>query len=161
MMRKILMVLGLAALVTACSSTNTQVKQGFTSTQKQDSYQIIPNTSNEYDVYFEQALEKSLQKAKFNQKGELSDSIIEYGLSMDEGNRALRYFVGFGAGQAKAMINVKIFNRADKKLLADLSTEATLSIGVFGGEAKGILDNAAEDIVKKIEVMNIFVRSTH
>lgn len=157
-MKKILIATLLTFALVACSSTNTKVVHSVVADEQKESYVVEPNVYNEYDEYFDKALNKALQQASFKDKGELSDTIIQYTIDVDEGNRALRYFVGFGAGQARAIIAVNIIDRKTKELLANLNSEATLSMGIFGGEAKGILDNAAKDIVRKIEHLNLYSR---
>ena len=164
--KKIALITTSLLIITACASTNTLVTKKTDSIYSQKSY-LIENINDisheqdpnqkEYIIYFQESLDKALINANFKKDSFNNDTIIKYNISMDEGNRALRYFVGFGAGQAKALIKVNIINNSDQKSLIELDTEATLSIGVFGGDAKGILDNAAIDIVSKLINSKIFL----
>lgn len=70
--------------------------------------------------------------------------------SYDEGNRALRYFVGFGAGAANSLIKVDLFNH-NKENVGSFEIKASLRMGGFGGNAKDILNKSAKVIVKYIK----------
>ncbi|WP_277561129.1 DUF4410 domain-containing protein [Acinetobacter beijerinckii] len=152
-------VLLIALALSACSTTNSLVKKNdnFAKETKQQSYRIeTPNNQQEFEQYFTQQLNKQLAKNKIKNDLTSNDTVITYELDFDQGNRALRYFVGFGAGKAQAIVKAHLINKADGKEIASLTTDARLSMGVFGGDAKATLDNAAVDITKKIVESNIF-----
>ncbi|MDC7252791.1 DUF4410 domain-containing protein [Wohlfahrtiimonas chitiniclastica] len=159
-MTKLILALSLTGVLCACSTMNTNhVKHSTQTDATQTSYMVEPSGGTEYDLYFEEALKTALKNAHIDEQSVTYDTIIKYDINMDEGSRALRYFVGFGAGKARALIEVKIINRKDHQELATLHSEATLSMGAFGGDTKGILNDAAIDIVQKIKLMNIFKRA--
>jgi len=68
-----------------------------------------------------------------------------------EGNRALRYFVGFGAGRGKSMTLVKLVDTNTKQQVADFKVEGGLTMGAFGGDSQGMLNETGETIFKQVE----------
>ncbi|WP_155721339.1 DUF4410 domain-containing protein, partial [Acinetobacter venetianus] len=74
-----------------------------------------PNNQQEFEQYFTQQLNKQLAKNKIKNDLTSNDTIITYELDFDQGNRALRYFVGFGAGKAQAIVKAHLINKADGK----------------------------------------------
>lgn len=164
MVKKFLLLGVVAFVIAACSSTNTSVIKKSEKYNSQESY-ILSHTPLEGDKteeelkiaqYFEKSFDAALQKAHIKTDALNYDTIIQYDTFFDEGNRALRYFVGFGAGAAVTQIKIMVVTRIDKESIIELTTEATMSIGVFGGDAKSILDNAANDIVKTLLQANVF-----
>lgn len=71
-------------------------------------------------------------------------------LTYDEGNRALRYFIGFGAGAAKSSALVKLSDKNGKNL-GDFSVDASMAMGIFGGDAESVLDGTAYEVVRNIK----------
>lgn len=152
-------VLVIALALSACSSTNSLIKKNdnFAKNTKQQSYRIeAENAQQEFEQYFAQQLDKQLVQNKIKNDLTSNDTVIKYELNYDQGSRALRYFVGFGAGKAQAVVKAHLINKSDGKEIASLTTDSTLSMGVFGGDAKATLDNSAKDITKKIIESNIF-----
>ncbi|MCF7520711.1 DUF4410 domain-containing protein [Neisseria sp. ZJ106] len=153
--------LGILAM-TACTSTRTLV-QADNAAPTQYNYQIVDEGSqqnpelNAINTYFERVLDNQLRR-HINQDQPV-DTEIKYKIIYNKGNRALRYFVGFGAGKARADIKVKVIStKAGEKgkVLATFTTQATLSIGAFGGNPKNVVKNAARDIAAKIVLADIF-----
>jgi hypothetical protein len=62
-----------------------------------------------------------------------SDTTINCHIDIVYGSRALRYFVGFGAGSGHISVTVELKNN-DGNVLYATNSEADLSIGVFGGD---------------------------
>jgi len=67
------------------------------------------------------------------------------------GNRALRYFVGFGAGKGKIGYHVKLFDGETGDLAANFDAYGALVMGVFGGDIGNAMDECAEAIIRYIE----------
>ncbi|MBL7075802.1 DUF4410 domain-containing protein [candidate division KSB1 bacterium] len=68
--------------------------------------------------------------------------VLESSLSeLEPGNRALRYFVGFGAGAAKAQVEIDIRAPETKKILYKSSDRRVGFMGGFGGDSKDFLIN--------------------
>lgn len=64
------------------------------------------------------------------------------------GNRAKRYFVGFGAGKSKVIANVKYMDRGTGKMLAEHTSDGDVFMGVFGGDSGGAKSELAKDVAK-------------
>lgn len=112
------------------------------------SYNILPNNEDEnitkyYDI-LKSRIHKKLKEQNISQGDELSLKLSI--MSFDEGNMALRYFIGFGAGKTKSVIKTEFYNK-NNKYLGEVVTEASLSMGVFGGTNEQMLDLAAGKIV--------------
>ena len=92
-------------------------------------------------------LKTRLTKLGYKQGDDLT---INYDIQLfDEGNRALRYIVGFGAGKAETSILTTIRNKSGKEI-GNIKTNADLKIGFFGGNAENIIKNAAIDVANEI-----------
>lgn len=71
-------------------------------------------------------------------------------LHYDEGNRFLRYTVGFGAGEASVSASIELFNQQDESR-GSFDINASLKAGAFGGDASGLFTDIAEGVVEKIK----------
>ena len=149
-MKKLIIALFASLFLVACTTTksvshlpsNTSSYQSYSvndvSTQKVDSRirQIFMNT-----------LKTRLTKLGYKQGDDLT---INYDIQLfDEGNRALRSIVGFGAGKAETSILTTIRNKSGKEI-GNIKTNADLKIGFFGGNAENIIKNAAIDVANEI-----------
>jgi hypothetical protein len=68
--------------------------------------------------------------------------ILEPTLSeLEPGNRALRYFVGFGAGAAKAQVEINLRDCNAKQVRYKSSDRQVGFMGGFGGDSKEFLTN--------------------
>lgn len=68
----------------------------------------------------------------------------------DPGSRAARYWVGFGAGKAKAVIDCYVVPGADNRPSFSGRLEATLSGGAFGGDSSGASEAAGAKIARTV-----------
>jgi len=156
---------GLASLlistISACSTTSHLSKTNSQATQTQTSFILVnaKKNSTESDKYFQNALITQLQKNNIVLDEKNADTEIKYDLTFNEGNRALRYFVGFGAGKATGNVKVSLLEIPTTTPLASVNTDASLSMGALGGDANTVLNNAAKDIAKKINEAEIFKKS--
>lgn len=67
-------------------------------------------------------------------------------LDYDEGNRFARYMIGFGAGAASSVIDIRLIDSDDNEIKKfELATKLTM--GAFGGSDKNMLDIAADKVV--------------
>lgn len=148
----------LSTLIAACSTTSQLTKSHTQPPKSQTSYTISNSKSNssESDLYFQNILISQLKNKNIILNEKEADTEIKYDLVFNEGNRALRYLVGFGAGKATGNVKVSLLNKADHTPIASINTNASLSMGVFGGDAKTVLNNAAKDITTKIVEAEIF-----
>lgn len=76
------------------------------------------------------------------------DASVECRIEVVYGNRALRYFVGFGAGTGHFRVIVELKNKQGKVLYSTLS-EADLSVGAFGGSMSNVAHDAIKAAVKE------------
>ncbi|MBR4140898.1 MAG: DUF4410 domain-containing protein [Campylobacter sp.] len=98
----------------------------------------------------EQYLQKQIERFA-RKKGVLGDELLIDCriLNYDEGNRALRYFIGFGAGQANTIIHTKVIND-NNVTIGEFGVEAVLRGGIFGGNDKKMLVSSASLIYKQV-----------
>ena len=72
--------------------------------------------------------------------------------SYEEGSRAKRYWIGFGAGKAHCTIQVIFINKETGEELSRTNFDGVLAMGVFGGDANKAVDGvvgAFLDYMKK------------
>lgn len=137
-------------LFSGCSSTKLQEAK-FDENQK--IYRSMQPKCG--DSLEEQYLQKQIERFA-RKKGVLGNDllvdckVVDY----DKGNRALRYLIGFGAGQANTIIHTKVVNDRNATI-GEFGIEAKLRMGIFGGNDKKILINSAKMIYK--EVMKNFI----
>ena len=71
----------------------------------------------------------------------MQGTIVRY----EEGSRAKRYWIGFGAGKAHCTIQVIFFDKETGEELSRTNFDGTLVMGVFGGDADeavaGVIDS--------------------
>jgi hypothetical protein len=75
-----------------------------------------------------------------------ADAIIACRIRITYGNRALRYFVSFGAGSGHMDVTIELKDRNGRVLYAT-SSKANLSVGIFGGSMSYV---ARETIQKAV-----------
>ena len=65
----------------------------------------------------------------------------------DPGNRALRYFIGFGAGTGKVESSWKVLDQTGQNI-GNCSIDGSISAGAFGGNFYEVHDKMAEEFLK-------------
>lgn len=141
-------------LLTGCSSSVTKVTAPVSKNAQSISINysdvIIENSKvaniipQEKQEYYEKKLEELFIK---NGTGIGSGLKIKYSfMAFDEGNQALRYFVGFGAGKGELVVKTSFYDSKTDTLLGEIETKGELSIGAFGGSFDGTLEKVAEDV---------------
>jgi hypothetical protein len=78
----------------------------------------------------------------------LEGTIIEY----EPGSRALRYFVGFGAGKAFATVQLRAIDKATKEEIFRGNIAAEQAMGVFGGSFDEVIQKLVEESVECIQM---------
>ena len=78
----------------------------------------------------------------------LEGAIIEY----EPGSRALRYFVGFGAGKAFATVQLRAIDKATKEEIFRGNIAAEQSMGIFGGSFDEVIQKLVEESVECIQM---------
>ena len=70
----------------------------------------------------------------------------------EEGSRAMRYWIGLGAGKAQCTIRVIFIDKESGEELSRTNFEGTLVMGVFGGDSDEAVDGVIDafiDYMKK------------
>jgi hypothetical protein len=74
----------------------------------------------------------------------ISGSITQF----DKGNRAARYFVGFGAGRSKIQAHVTFTDAQTQELLLEDDVDGKVVMGTFGGDGRGATRGLAKELAK-------------
>lgn len=59
--------------------------------------------------------------------------------------------MGFGAGKGSSKTKVSLIDTTANKNVTNFEVEGSIRIGAFGGDAKGMLDETAEEIYKQVK----------
>lgn len=133
-------------LVVGCASGTTMVFEPPASSERFASASVVKTSDtvavpSEFDTYFADSLKSELfENGPFSQADGL---VVEYRfMQYDEGNRAVRYMVGFGAGKGEVSIEVTFKNQAGDQL-SRIQVGGEMAMGLAGGSIKQALDRAA------------------
>jgi hypothetical protein len=66
-------------------------------------------------------------------------------IQFDEGSRALRYLIGFGAGKGKMTAEITFLDR-DQTELGKISVEGEIIMGILGGDFDAAISAAAKKV---------------
>lgn len=98
-----------------------------------------------------QALDKRFFAAKGARFRPGKDLVIKWGfIGYDPGSQFTRWFIGFGAGEAKMVVRAEFFDPAGTKL-ASIQADGSVSGGFFGGSSDDGLTEVADQIAKYAE----------
>jgi hypothetical protein len=78
----------------------------------------------------------------------LEGTIIEY----EPGSRALRYFVGFGAGKAFATVQLRAIDKSTNEEIFRGNIGAEQSMGVFGGSFDEVIQKLVDECIECIQM---------
>ncbi len=93
---------------------------------------------------FQAQLDEALYTDNHFQRG--SELKIRWQLAAyDEGSRALRYLVGFGAGRGKIVVRARFVDSKNREVAA-IQSEGSITMGAFGGSYEAALSECAEAI---------------
>jgi hypothetical protein len=67
------------------------------------------------------------------------------------GSRALRYWVGFGAGKGTIGYHIYLKDAATDELVAQFDAYGTIVMGIFGGDVGSAYDKSAQAIIRFLE----------
>lgn len=67
---------------------------------------------------------------------------------LDPGSRALRYFVGFGAGATKAQIESQFVELDTGRIVLTTADRRAAAFGVFGGDSRQYLTESLDEMAK-------------
>lgn len=154
-MKKIIAVLFVffSILLTGCSSVKTESDLERNTSETGYHTYTLRNASSSSAVdpqvgsIFTEELNARLQQYGYEQGNEV---IVSYDIkAYDPGNRALRMFVGFGAGKGTMEIVTSLTDK-NGKILGSVTTQASLRMGFFGGSLNKIIRAAAVNTAKEI-----------
>jgi hypothetical protein len=113
---------------------------------------------SDYLVSLMQDIVSEVQKTKKFRQVHLGDDVSESesGLlrisgnitQFDKGNRAARYFVGFGAGRSKIQARVTFTDAKTHQLLLEDDVDGKVVMGAFGGDGRGATRGLAKELAK-------------
>ena len=93
------------------------------------------------------------QKSRYRLIEELDSSssplVVETTIHIVYGSRALRYWVGFGAGKGSVVINMKLKESLSNEIKFELESKSNLSVGLFGGSMDKVIKNSIKKIVSQ------------
>jgi hypothetical protein len=67
---------------------------------------------------------------------------------LTEGNQALRYFVGFGAGAAKAQIETRLIDTGSRRVEMITADRRAAGMGLFGGDGRQFVTDSMEQMAE-------------
>jgi hypothetical protein len=149
-----LVVLALAVTISACASGATTVlappsaaTQATFNTLKIESGTDTVSIPVDARAHFEKRLNEYLLTAtpptKFAPGNDLT---LRYRfIQFEEGSRALRYLIGFGAGKGKMTAEITFLD-AQGKEVAKINVEGEISMGFLGGDFDMAISQAAREV---------------
>ncbi|BFU61694.1 DUF4410 domain-containing protein [Rodentibacter abscessus] len=154
---KLIGFLFVSVLLSACSSMtlDNNLKQDMK--EQYTTYKIVNVSSNEaisseVTTIFENNLRAQLQKYGYK---EGNDVVVSYDIkAFDEGNRALRMFIGFGAGKGTLSVTTTLKDKNGVNL-GSVNAETTLRMGFFGGSLNNIIASTAKKTAVQIRKSRI------
>lgn len=93
------------------------------------------------------AATRDLQALLSSRGGGATGNVVDAQIELAYGNRALRYFVGYGAGTGWIHITISLKDKGGK-VLYQTFTEAALGVGAWGGDMKAVAEKAVTDSVQ-------------
>ncbi|WP_026602770.1 DUF4410 domain-containing protein [Methylomonas sp. 11b] len=140
----------LVLMLYGCASANLSVVQAMAAKPASASLILIDNTgskvSNEDIGNLKSAFSDSLQKAGVkivSTENKDVAAIVGQIQQYDKGSKALRYFVGFGAGTGKMKTAWKVSDQTGGEI-GSCNIDGSISMGVFGGDFYNVHEKAAE-----------------
>ena len=135
-------------IVSACASGHVAVvnkaNRSYRVTNVQSSEEGRSTAPAEIASRFQRLLDEALYSEKHFARG--SELKIKWQIAAyDEGSRALRYMVGFGAGKGKVVVKARFFD-ANNRELGSIQSEGSITMGAFGGSYETALRECADAI---------------
>jgi len=155
----LLSALTMSAALAACGNVQSTLVSGPSnlSTNKQITLPPVQVTSVEQDADSLALNEKWKQLAAAEIQSMMSskgfavtpagETAVSCQIDITYGSRALRYFVGFGAGAGHIQIHLALTDRTGATHY-ETKTEADLAIGGFGGDMSAVVQDAIHGAVK-------------
>lgn len=145
-----LIVIILMLFLSACANANLKVMKPVSSPPREVSLNIMDSTSEhiseEDSGNLKAAISSRLQESGIqvvsSEKPGVT-SVVGKIQKYDSGNRALRYFIGFGAGTGSIDSSWSLVNQSGKEE-ANCNINGSISGGVFGGNFYDVHDEVAK-----------------
>lgn len=114
----------------------------------------LQSLNQEFAQFSKEEIVRALtQKSKFSIVEELNSApgllVIESTVHIVYGSRALRYWVGFGAGKGSVVINLKLKDSISGEIKYELESKSDLSVGTFGGSMDKVIKNSITKVIKQ------------
>lgn len=109
----------------------------------------------EFTLNYRQTFEKKLNEMLYGKDGvfvkSTAGNVLHWEVvKADPGSRALRYFVGFGAGKGIFLVRTDLMDRKGK-MIAGEDEEGDQVMGVAGGSYDSAIEEAAEKVARFAE----------
>lgn len=147
----------LALLVAACGAGHTIVVSAPAAPVKFETVSLIYEEAtvkvpDATTAKMKQTLEQRFFSGKTAKFHPGNDLVIKWGfIGYDPGSQFTRWFIGFGAGEAKMVVKADFFDAQGNKL-ASIQADGSVSGGFFGGSSDDGLNQVADQIAKYAEV---------
>ena len=93
------------------------------------------------------------QKSAYAVVGNISPApktlVAETTIDIAYGSRALRYWVGFGAGSGSITVNTKLKDSLSSEIKLEMETRGNLSVGAFGGSMEAVIMDSIKEGISK------------
>ncbi len=146
-------------LIAGCANTDLHVKKAVSAPPQTVSLALVDSSS-------EHMLQEEILGLKEILDSKLADEGIKVAAdpkgvvtltgqfnSYDSGNRALRYFIGFGAGKAKYDSNWKLVSATGEEI-GNCNVDGWLAMGWFGGSLSKMHKDLADAVVDCVKGKN-------
>ena len=77
-----------------------------------------------------------------------SSLLFDLDIDIVYGNRAARYFIGFGAGKGTMRSVLTVKDKATGKIVYSATGASDLTIGAFGGSMESVIKNGIDKILE-------------
>lgn len=146
-------------LIGGCANTDLHVMKAVSAAPKTVSLALVDRSSEhmlqEEILGLKEILNSKLEDEGIKLAADPKDAVTLTGqfTSYDSGNRALRYFVGFGAGKAKYDSNWKLVSATGEEI-GNCNVDGWLAMGWFGGSLSKMHKDLADAVVDCVKGKN-------
>ncbi|MBI1922511.1 MAG: DUF4410 domain-containing protein [Geobacter sp.] len=146
-------------LITGCANTDLKVIKTASASPKTVTLSLVDRSSEhklqEEILGLKEIVASKLQDEGIKVAGDPKDvvSLIGQFSNYDSGNRALRYFVGFGAGKATYDSNWKLVSATGEEI-GNCNVDGWLAMGLFGGSLNKMHEDLAEAVADCVKGKN-------
>lgn len=114
----------------------------------------LQNKMVEWEAFARTELENYVQRSNYSlltSKDQITERTLIVDLDVDlvYGNRAARYFGGFGAGKGSVDSVLTVIDHQTSDLKFKATAESELSMGAFGGDMQGVLKSNIKKLIQQ------------